>query len=162
MAQAVPLGYHTVTAYLAVKNAAEAIEFYKRAFGAEERERMTGPGGQGIMHAEIQIGDSRVMLSDEFPNSGCMSPQSLGGTTCQLFLYVNDVDAAHQKAVAAGANSVMAPADMFWGDRYCKLTDPYGHSWGMATHKEDLTPAEVDKRATAFFEQMAKQGAGPA
>ena len=146
-----------MTPYLAVKGAAQAIEFYKRAFGAKELERMPGPGGQGIMHAEITIGDSRVMLSDEFPGAGCTSPQSLGGTTCQLFLYVEDVDAAYQQAVAAGATANMPPADMFWGDRFGKLTDPFGHQWGMATHKEDLTPAEMNKRAEAFFAQMGQK-----
>jgi PhnB protein len=162
MAKAVPEGYHTVTAYLSLKNAAEAIEFYKRAFGAQEVERMTGPGGRGIMHAEIKIGDSHVMLSDEFPGAGCRSPQSLGGTTCQLFLYVNDVDSAYQQAVAAGAKGSMPPADMFWGDRYSKVTDPFGHEWGMATHKEDVSQEEMKKRSQAFFEQMASKGSGPA
>jgi PhnB protein len=160
MAKPIPEGYHTVTPYLAVKNAADAIEFYKRAFGAQEVERMPGPGGQGVMHAELKIGDSRVMLSDEFPGSGCSSPQSIGGTTCQLFLYVDDVDAAHKKAVAAGAKSTMAVADMFWGDRYGKVSDPFGHQWGMATHKEDVSPAEMRKRSEAFFAEMASQGSG--
>jgi PhnB protein len=158
MAKAIPEGYHAVTPYLAVKNAAEAIDFYRRAFGAQEISRMTGPGGNGVMHAEIRIGDSLIMLSDEFPGSGCASPQSLGGTTCQLFIYVEDVDAAFQQAVAAGAKSVMPATDMFWGDRYGKVTDPYGHQWGLATHKEDVSPAEMKKRSEAFFAQMQKGG----
>ena len=156
MSKAIPEGYHSVTPYLAVKDAAQAIEFYKRAFGAEEVERMAGPGGKGIMHAEIRIGDSRVMLSDEFPGAGCTSPQSLGGTTCQLFIYVPDVDSAYQQAVSAGATSTMPVSDMFWGDRYGKLTDPFGHQWGLATHKEDVSPQEMKKRAEAFFAQMAQ------
>jgi PhnB protein len=162
MAKAVPDGYSTVTAYLVVKNAADAIDFYKRAFGAKELDRMTGPGGQGVMHAEIQIGNSRLMLSDEFPGSGCQAPQSLGSTTCQMFLYVDDVDAAYQKAVSAGAQAAMPPADMFWGDRFGKLTDPFGHSWGMATHKEDVSKEEMQKRSEAFFAQMGSQTAGSA
>lgn len=164
MSQAIPKGYHTVTPYLAVKDAAKAIEFYKRAFGAKEVDRMPGPGGQGIMHAEITIGDSHVMLSDEFPGSGCSSPQSLGGTTCQIFLYVQDVDSAYQQAVSAGATAKMPPADMFWGDRFGQLADPFGHQWGLATHKEDVSPEEMKKRADAFFAQMAEgnRGAGGA
>jgi PhnB protein len=157
MANPIAEGHHSVTPYLAVKDAAQAIEFYKRAFGAREVDRMTGPGGRGVMHAEIKIGDSPVMLSDEFPGAGCSSPQSLGGTTCQLFLYVPDVDASFNQAISAGATSVMAPADMFWGDRYGKLSDPFGHQWGLATHKEDVAPAEMKKRSDAFMAQMAQQ-----
>ena len=154
--RAVPEGCHTVTPYLTVRGADRAIEFYKRAFGAKEQMRMPGPGGNGIMHAELKIGDSRVFLSDEFPDMGCRSPQSLGGTASSLHLYVKDVDAAFKKAVAAGAQVKMPVADMFWGDRYGKLIDPFGHEWGIATHKEDLTPQEISKRAKAFFAQMAK------
>ena len=160
MANAIPEGYHSVTPYLAVKDAAQAIDFYKRAFGAQEVARMPGPGGKGVMHAEIKIGDSHVMLSDEFPGAGTSSPQSLGGTTCQLFLYVPNVDSAFQQAISAGAKSAMAPTDMFWGDRYGKLSDPFGHQWGLATHKEDVSPQEMKKRSEAFFEQMARQRAG--
>ncbi|HLG43813.1 MAG TPA: VOC family protein [Nitrospirales bacterium] len=154
--RAVPEGCHTVTPYLTVRGADRAVEFYKRAFGAKEQMRMPGPGGNGIMHAELKIGDSRVFLSDEFPDMGCRSPQSLGGTASSLHLYVKDVDAAFKKAVAAGAQVKMPVADMFWGDRYGKLIDPFGHEWGIATHKEDLTPQEISKRAKAFFAQMAK------
>ena len=154
--RAVPEGCHTVTPYLTVRGADRAIEFYKRAFGAKEQMRMPGPGGNGIMHAELKIGDSRVFLSDEFPDMGCRSPQSLGGTASSLHLYVKDVDAAFKKAVAAGAQVKMPVADMFWGDRYGKLIDPFGHEWGIATHKDDLTPQEISKRAKAFFAQMAK------
>ena len=160
MAKAIPEGYHSITPYLVVKDAAQAIDFYKRAFGAQEVDRMPGPGGTGVMHAEIKIGDSRVMLSDEFPGAGCASPQSLGGTTCQLFIYVPDVDSAYQQAISAGATSTMAVSDMFWGDRYGKLSDPFGHQWGLATHKEDVSPQEMKKRSEAFFEQMARRKAG--
>jgi PhnB protein len=139
-----------------VKDAAAAIEFYKRAFGAEEVERMPGPGGKGVMHAEIKIGDSRIMLSDEFPGTGCSSPQTLGGTTCQLFLYVPDVDSAYQRAVSAGATATMPVADMFWGDRYGKLSDPFGHQWGLATHKEDVSPSELKRRSEEFFARMTQ------
>lgn len=157
MANPIPEGHHSVTPYLVVKDAARAIEFYKQAFGAQEVDRMPGPGGKGIMHAEIKIGDSRLMLSDEFPGAGCASPQSLGGTTCQMFIYVPDVDAAYKQAISAGATSGMPPSDMFWGDRFGKLSDPFGHQWGLATHKEDVSPAEMRKRAEAFAAQMAQQ-----
>ena len=160
MAKPIPEGYHSITPYLVVKDAARAIDFYKRAFGAQEVDRMPGPGGQGVMHAEIKIGDSRVMLSDEFPGAGCASPQSLGGTTCQLFIYVPDVDSAYQQAISAGATSTMPVSDMFWGDRYGKLSDPFGHQWGLATHKEDVSPQEMKKRSEAFFEQMARKKTG--
>jgi len=155
-AKAVPEGCHTVTPYLTVRGADRAIEFYKKAFGAKELMRMPGPGGKSIMHAEIKIGDSRIFLSDEFPEMGSRSPQSLGGTANSLHLYVEDVDAAFKKAIAAGAKVQMPVADMFWGDRYGKLIDPFGHEWGLATHKEDLTPREIRKRADDFFTQMAK------
>lgn len=164
MPKAIPEGYHSVTPYLVVKDAAQAIEFYKRAFGAQEVERMAGPGGKGIVHAEIRIGDSHVMLSDELPGTGCASPQSLGGTTCQLFVYVPDADSAYQQAVSAGATATMPVSDMFWGDRFGKLRDPFGHQWGLATHKEDVSPEEMKKRADAFFAQMqpARGGEGGA
>jgi uncharacterized glyoxalase superfamily protein PhnB len=117
---------------------------------------MPGPDGKSIMHAEIKIGDSRIFLSEEFPEMGCRSPESLGGTASSLHLYVEDVDAAFKRAVAAGAQVKMPVADMFWGDRFGKLIDPFGHEWGMATHKEDLTPEEIRERANVFFAQMAK------
>ena len=154
--EAIPDGYHTVTPYLMVRGADRAIEFYKRAFGAEALMRRPGTDGKSIMHAEIKIGDSRIFLSDEFPEMGCRSPQSLGGTASSLHLYVEDVNAAFKRAVSAGAQVKMPVADMFWGDRFGRLIDPFGHEWGMATHKEDLTPAEIGKRAEAFFKDMAK------
>ncbi len=158
--RAVPHGYHTVTPYLTVRNAAAAIDFYRRAFRAEELMRMPGPGGHGTMHAEIKIGDSVIFLSDESPASGSRSPESLGGATGSLHVYVENVDAAFKRAVDAGARVRMPVADMFWGDRYGKLADPFGHEWGLATHLEDLTPAEIGKRAQTFFSQMAKAAAG--
>lgn len=152
----VPEGYHTLTPYLVVEDAARAIDFYKRAFGAQERVRMGGPGGK-IGHAELKIGDSMIMLSDEMPGGGCRSPHSLGGTTASVFLYVNDVDSAFKQAEAAGAKAEMPPTDMFWGDRFGKLSDPFGHSWAMATHKEDVAPEEMQKRSKAFMEKMGQQ-----
>jgi uncharacterized glyoxalase superfamily protein PhnB len=153
-AKAIPDGFHTVTPYLAVRDAAKAIDYYKRAFGAVERFRMPTPDGK-IAHAEIQIGDSILMLSDEAPEMGAVSPQALKGTAVNIFLYVPDVDAVFQKAVSAGATALMPVADMFWGDRYGKLRDPFGHEWSVATHKEDLTPEQMGERAKAAFSQQA-------
>ena len=152
--QAIPQGYHSVTPYLVVNNAARAIEFYQRAFGAKEMMRMDGPPGK-IVHAELKIGDAMIMLSDEMPGAGARSPQSLGGTTGGIFLYVENVDTVFNQAASAGAKVDMPLADMFWGDRYGKLTDPFGHSWSLATHKEDVAPEEMKKRAK---EAMAKMG----
>jgi PhnB protein len=146
-AKPVPDGHHTVTPYLTLKGAAEAIDFYKRAFGAHEEGRMTSPDGKSVVHAEIRIGDSMVMLSDEFPQMGPRSPQALGGTTASIFLYVQGVDAAFKRAVDAGAKAVMPPADMFWGDRFGKLKDPFGIEWSLASHIEDVEPGEMMKRA---------------
>ncbi|MBI4169998.1 MAG: VOC family protein [Acidobacteria bacterium] len=153
----IPEGHHTVTPYLVVRDAGKAIEFYKRAFGAEEVMRMPGPDGKGVGHAEVKIGDAYVYLADENPQWGCRSPQSLGGSPASLHLYVQDVDAAFKRAIAAGATEKMPVADMFWGDRYGKLADPFGFEWGIATVKESLTPAEVGKRAKEFYAKMAKQ-----
>ncbi|MGH9723285.1 MAG: VOC family protein [Bryobacteraceae bacterium] len=154
----VPDGYHTLTPYLAVKDAARAIEFYRKAFGANEMFRMPTPDGK-IAHAELKIGDSMLMLSDEMPGS-CTSPQSLGGTTCTVFLYVENVDNVFNQALSAGCKAEMPPADMFWGDRFGKVSDPFGHSWSMATHIEDVTMEEMEKRSKAFMAQMASQKAG--
>lgn len=151
---AIPHGYHTLTPQLAVQGADRAIDFYRRAFGAEVLTRMPGPDGKGIMHAELRIGDSIFFLSDEFPSTGCRSPQSLGGATASLHIYVRDVDAAFQRAVAAGAQVRMPVANMFWGDRYGRVADPFGHEWGLGTHKEDLTPEQIRARADAFFSKM--------
>ena len=159
MVKPIPDGYHTVTPYLTIRGAAQAIEFYKRAFGAKEVGRMPGPDGQSVMHAELAIGDSKVMLSDEFPQMGVRSPATLGGTTASIFLYVADVDAAFKRAIDAGAKTLMPPTDMFWGDRFGKLADPFGHEWAMATHKEDLSDAEVRKRGVAAMASMCKPDA---
>jgi PhnB protein len=142
----VPEGYRTVTPYLVVDNAAAAIDFYKRAFGAQEIIRMPSPDGK-ISHAEIRIGDSMVMLSDEMQASGTKSPRSLGGTAAGVFLYVDDVDKTFKQATSAGAKVDSPLEDMFGGDRYGKLTDPFGHSWSVATHKEDVSAEEMGMRA---------------
>ena len=152
----IPDGYRTVTPYLTVQGAAKAIEFYKRAFGAHDEGRMDSPDGKRVIHAEIRIGDSMVMLSDEFPGMGARSPQALGGTTASIFLYVPDVDAAFKRAVDAGAKALMPPTDMFWGDRFGKLVDPFGHEWAMATHQEDLSDEEIRKRGAAAMANMGQ------
>ncbi len=151
-ARPIPEGCHTVTPYLTVRNAARAIDFYKRAFGAKELHRMDGPQGK-IGHAELKIGDSIIMLADEMPGTGNRSPESLGGT-CGIFLYVDDVDGVYNQAVTAGAKADQRPADQFWGDRYGKLTDPFGQSWSIATHKEDVPPEEMRKRAQEAMSKM--------
>ena len=152
-------GYQTVTPALTVRDGAEAIEFYKKAFGAEEIMRVPGPDGKSIMHAEIRVGTSRIMLGDEAPSMGCLAPVSLGGPGGSLYVYVPDVDAAFQRAVAAGCKSLMAPTDMFWGDRFGKLEDPYGNQWGLATHKEDVPPKAMAERAKAAMAQMGQGNA---
>ena len=152
--QPVPEGYHTLTAYLAVDDAAAAIDFYERALGAEERVRMAGPG-DSVMHAELEIGDSLLMLSDPFPQASTKPPKELGGTTASLFVYVENVDELYKQAVDAGATSTMEPDDMFWGDRFASVQDPFGHSWTIATHIEDVSPEEMQKRSEAFMAQMA-------
>jgi PhnB protein len=152
--QPVPEGYQTVTPYLAVDDAAEAIEFYKRAFGAKERVRMDAPDGK-IGHAELEIGDSLVMLSDPFPQASTKPPKELGGTSSSVFLYVEDVDALTKQAIDAGATSTMEVADQFWGDRMGSITDPFGHSWSIATHVEDVPPEEMAARAKEAMAAMS-------
>jgi uncharacterized glyoxalase superfamily protein PhnB len=151
----IPDGYHSITPYLFVSGAAEAIEFYKKAFGAEERFRMPGPGGK-LMHAELQIGDSVIMLADEWPDMGVKSPKTLGGAACSMMLYVNDVDASFKQATDAGASVKQPPTDMFWGDRFGKVSDPFGHEWAISTHIEDVAPDEMEQRSRKFAEEMAK------
>jgi PhnB protein len=148
----IPDGYHTVTRYLIVKYAASALDFYKEAFGAEETLRMAGPGGK-VMHAEIKIGDSSIMMADEFPEMGARSPQSYGGTPVSLALYVEDVDARVSQAIAAGAKVLRPVADQFYGDRTGTLEDPFGHVWTIATHTEDVSSEEMRKRSEAFMKQ---------
>jgi uncharacterized glyoxalase superfamily protein PhnB len=147
--QAIPAKYGSVTPSLTVRGGSDAIAFYVKAFGAKELSRMPGPDGR-IMHAELKFGDRIVMLNDEMPEMGSKSPQALGGTASGIVLYVKDVDAAHRRAVEAGARSTMEPADQFWGDRYSRLTDPFGHDWGLATHKEDVSPKEMMRRMAAM------------
>lgn len=151
--QPVPEGYHTLSPYLAVDDASAAIEFYQRAFGAQERSRMPAPDGR-VAHAELQIGDSIVMLSDPFPQSTTKPPKELGGTSCALFAYVEDVDAFVQRAVDAGATLTMPVENMFWGDRFGGLTDPFGHQWQVATHVEDVPPDEMAERAKKAMAEM--------
>ena len=149
--KAIPDGYHSITPYLTVDNAKEAIDFYKRAFDAKQTVRMDSPDGK-VSHAELKIGDSMLMISDAM--RGARSPRSLGGTPVNLFLYVDDVDTVFNRATNAGARVELPVDDMFWGDRYGKLTDPFGHSWSIATHKEDVSPAEMQKRAAAAMDKM--------
>lgn len=146
--KAIPDGYHTVTPYLSIKNAASAIDFYKKAFNAKELFRMADPSGK-IGHAELQIGDSKIMLSDEFPGMSMPSPQTVGGASIGIHLYVENVDALFKQAVAAGAKVDRPVSDQFYGDRLGKLTDPFGHTWSIATHIEDVGPEELKKRAAA-------------
>jgi len=145
----IPDGYHTLTPYLIIKNAANAIEFYKKAFGATELMRMAGPEGK-VMHAEIKIGNSPIMISDECPEMDARSPQSLGGSPVSLLLYVEDVDPFFNRAISAGAKPVRPVKDQFYGDRSGSLSDPYGHVWHVATHVEDVPPAELQKRAATM------------
>jgi PhnB protein len=152
----IPKGYRSVTPYLTVNDAVRALDFYKRAFGAQEVMRMDGPDGK-IGHAEIKIGDSMVMLGDEMPGMGARSPLALGGTTGGIMLYVENADAVFNQAVQAGAQIESPIADMFWGDRYGRLKDPFGHSWSVATHIEDVAPAEMSKRMQEAMSKMAQQ-----
>ena len=144
----IPEGYHSVTPYLVMKNAAAAIEFYKEAFGAVELLRMAAPGGK-IGHAEIKIGDSPVMLADEYPDMGFKGPESLGGTPVSLMIYVDDVDKIFPQAIAAGGKEVRPLQNQFYGDRSGTLTDPFGHVWTVSTHVEDVPEEELAKRAEA-------------
>ncbi len=159
----IPPGVHTVTPHLIVRNASEAIDFYRRAFGAKEIHRVPGPGGK-LMHAQIQIVDSPIFLAEEMPEWGSRSPLSLGGSGTTIHLYVKDADAVFEQAVAAGAKVKMPLADQFWGDRWGKLADPYGHDWSVATHIKDLSPEEMQKGQQEAMAQMASMkhpGASP-
>ena len=153
--KAIPEGYHTITPYLTVRDAARAIEFYKQAFGAEARGVMPGPDGK-IMHAELRIGDSIIMLADEFPEFGALSPQTTGGSGTGLHIYIENVDAAFDRAVKAGATVEMPVADMFWGDRYGKLKDPFGHKWSIGTHTKDMSMDEMNKGMEEAMAKMPK------
>lgn len=148
----IPDGYHSVTPYLMIKGASDAIEFYKRAFGASELFRLAAPGGQ-IGHAEIKIGDSSIMLADPCEEGAFRNPRSLGGSSVGLHVYVEDVDGQFAQAVSAGAKVVKPVQDQFYGDRTGTLEDPFGHIWFLATHKEDLAPDEINRRAEALFKK---------
>ena len=150
----IPEGYHSLNAYLAVNDAAAAIEYYSEVFGAKERFRMDGPDGS-IGHAELQIGDSVLMLADPNPQSTAKHPKELGGTSAGILLYVDDVDAIVQKATDKGATLTMPVENMFWGDRFGQITDPFGHNWQIATHVEDLTEEEMAERAKAAMAAMS-------
>ena len=149
----IPEGYHSITPYLVVDDATAAIDFYTRAFGATERMRMPTPDGK-VAHAELQIGDSVVMVSDEFEMSETKAPKTVGGTTGGTFLYVEDVDEVFKQALDAGASEKQAPEDMFWGDRFARVIDPFGHSWQLATHVEDLTPEQMEARSREAMASM--------
>jgi uncharacterized glyoxalase superfamily protein PhnB len=153
-AQAVPKGYHTVTPSIMVDGATRAIDFYKKALGAEEVMRFPGPDGK-IMHAEIRIGDSRIMLGDEMPDQGAKGPKSIGGTPVSFFIYGDNVDAAWRRAIDAGGKEIMPLIDQFWGDRAGCFEDPFGHHWWLAQHVQDLTEEELRRKAEAFFSQPA-------
>ena len=146
----IPEGYHTLTPYLTIRNAAAALDFYKRAFGADETFRIASPDGK-IGHAEIRIGDSAIMLSDEFPEMGARGPESIGGSPVMLHLYVENVDALVDRAVQAGGKLERPVADQFYGDRGGLITDPFGHKWWIATHVEDVPPDELERRSKAAF-----------
>jgi uncharacterized glyoxalase superfamily protein PhnB len=152
-AQAIPKGHHTVTPSIFVAGAAKAIDFYKKALGAEELMRFPAPDGT-IMHAEIRIGDSIIMLGDEMPDQGGKGPKTIGGTPVSFFVYGENVDAAWKRAVDAGAKPIVPLADQFWGDRTGCLEDPFGHQWWLAQRIKDLTPEELRKNAESFFSQM--------
>jgi len=156
-AKPIPEGFHSVTPAIVVKDAAKAIDFYKKALGAQELVRMPSPDGK-IMHAELKIGNSIIFLSDEMQMPGSpKSPLTLGGSTCTLNVYVPNVDEQFKQAISAGAKESMPVADQFWGDRYGSLTDPFGYTWGIGTHKEDLSPAEMGERAQQFFASMGQK-----
>jgi len=157
-AEPCPKGFHTVTPSLFVRNARQAIDFYKKALGAEETVCMTGPDGK-IGHAEIKVGDSFIFLSDENPTWGTKSPQSLGGATGGLYLYIEDVDKSFQRALDAGGQLKMPVTDMFWGDRLGSFVDPFGHNWTLATHTRDVSIEEMKEGEKKFYAQMAQQQA---
>jgi uncharacterized glyoxalase superfamily protein PhnB len=154
---AIPKGYHSVTPVLVVKGAEQAIEFYKTAFGAKELSRASMPESNIILHAEIQIGDSRIMLNDEFPEMNCKSPQSVGGASTALYIYVKDVEKIFAQATDAGAKVTMPLMDAFWGDRTGQLVDPYGHIWSFATRKRNLSQKEVQKAQQEGLAEMGKR-----
>jgi len=156
MAKPIPDGFYTITPHIIVSDAAKAIEFYKKALGAQEMERFMTPDGKSVMHAQLKIGNSMLMLGNEFPPT-CLSPKSRGGTTVSLYLYLENADAAFDRAVKAGCSVKMPMTDQFWGDRYGQVEDPFGHQWSLATHKQDLTKEDIAESARKFFANMAKK-----
>lgn len=156
MAKPIPDGFHTITPSMVINNANEAIEFYKNAFDAKEIYRFPTPDGK-ILHAMIQIGDSFVMMSDEFPAMGLKSPPTIGGTSVTIHVYVEDADKIFKQAIDSGAVVTMPIMDAFWGDRYGMVIDPYGHSWAIATHKIDMTPEGMRKAGEEYFASLSKQ-----
>jgi PhnB protein len=155
MAKSIPDGYHSVTPMFVFKDVRKAIDFYKKAFGATEKFVMPGPNGKGVMHAELKIGDSIIMMGEESTSTQhqCKSAESFGGSPISVYLYVKDADAAFKKAIEAGATSKMPVQEMFWGDRMGAVSDPFGYSWSLATHTKDLSPKEIEEGAKAAFAQ---------
>jgi uncharacterized glyoxalase superfamily protein PhnB len=158
MTKPIPEGYQSLTPMFVFKDAHKAIEFYRRAFGAEERFLMPGPDGKGVMHAEVKIGSSIIMMGEENPQyPSCKSAETMGGSPISFYIYVQDVDDAFKVAVDAGAEVQMAVEDMFWGDRMGTVRDPFGYSWSLASHVKDLTPKEIEEGAKAAFAKMAEK-----
>lgn len=156
MVKPIPDGFHSATICLTVKDSVAAIEFYKKALDAQELFRMPGPDGKTTMHAEIKIGDSIIMLNDEFPKMNCLSPQSVGGASAGVYLYVPNVDATTKKAAESGAKIMVPATDMFWGDRMSSIEDPFGHRWTIATHIKDLTPEDMAKISQEAMKDMCQ------
>lgn len=154
MTKPIPEGFHSVTPMFMFKDARKAIEFYKNAFGAQERFAMPGPDGKGVMHAEVQVGDSIIMMGDEHPQEACKSAESMGGSPISFFIYVENVDSAFRRAVEAGATVKMEVQEMFWGDRCGSVQDPFGYNWMIGTHTRDLNPEQIAEGAKAFFAEM--------
>lgn len=157
MVKTIPEGYHSITPIFVFRDTRLAIEFYKRAFGAREELVMAGPDGKGVMHAELLIGNSKIMMSDECPQQSARSAETTGNSPITFYLYVENADSSFSRAVEAGAGAQMPVQDMFWGDRMGTVKDPFGYSWMIATHSKDLTPEEIEKGAREAFEQMEKQ-----
>jgi len=157
MVKAIPEGFHSVTPMFMFKDARKAIEFYKRAFGAKERFAMPGPDGKKVMHAELLIGDSIIMMGEENPNEPCKSAETMGGSPVSFYIYLGNVDEAFRRALEAGAEIRMPVQDMFWGGRVGTVQGSFGYTWSLATHKKDLTPQELQEGANAAFAQMAKK-----
>jgi len=157
MTKSIPEGFHRVTPMLVFKDARKAIDFYKRAFGAQERFVMPGPDGKGVMHAEVLIGDSIIMMGEENPHEPCKSAETIGGSPVSFYIYMDNVDEAFRTALAAGAETRMPVEDMFWGDRVGTVQDPFGYSWSLATHIKDLSPQEIQQGAQAAFARMSEK-----